>query len=209
MHRLLSAVIAVGLLGLVAGLTLSHPDTDGAHSSPVLQEQRTFEGVARCKTCHRKPEQGEQFRIWEESAHSEAYATLACEKAKEVAAEMGIENPQQAEECLTCHVTAHGVAEEYLGRRYDIADGVGCESCHGAGGDYYKKTTMEAIYAGELEGESVGLITPTEEVCVQCHNEESPTFKGFDFEEYVEKIAHPIPEGGSGESGEEEDEDKG
>ncbi len=38
-----------------------------------------------------------------------------------------------------------------------------------------------------------GLIIPDEKVCKQCHNEESPTFKEFNFKEYVAKIAHDDP----------------
>ena len=38
-----------------------------------------------------------------------------------------------------------------------------------------------------------GLVIPTEETCTVCHNDGSPTFKGFDFAEYSAKIAHPNP----------------
>ena len=200
MSRFLTAVTMLGLLGLMLGLA-SNSEPEGA-SSPTIQDQRTFEGVARCKTCHRKPEQGEQFRLWEESAHAKAFATLATDEAKAIAAEKGIEDPQTADACLKCHVTAYDAAEELLGRRHSIEDGVGCESCHGAGGDYYKKKTMKAIYAGEIDGASVGLIEPTEELCVACHNEESPTYKEFVYDERVAEIAHPTPEGGSPDSDE-------
>jgi len=198
MYRVGTAFVTVVLLGLIVGLKPNGPERTN-----LSQDQRTFIGVARCKTCHRKPEVGEQFRIWEESAHSKAYQTLASEEAKAIGAKKGIENPQTADECLKCHVTGHGVAAEFLGPKYDIADGVGCESCHGPGGDYYKKATMEAAYKGEIKPESVGLVIPTEETCTGCHNEESPTFKSFNFEEMAKKIAHPIPEGGSGDSGDE------
>lgn len=197
MYRLVTTIFFAGLVGVMVGLTADTPDNP--HGTPGLQDQRSFQGVGRCQTCHKKPEQGEQMRIWEESAHSKAYETLASDKAKEIGAAKGIENPQAADECLTCHVTGHGVAAEFLGKKYSIEDGVGCESCHGAGGDYYKKKTMKAIAAGEIEGASVGLVAPTEEVCAQCHNEDSPTFEPFDYEERVAKIAHPIPEGGSEE----------
>jgi hypothetical protein len=200
MHRISTAILLTALVGLVVGLTSLQSDrpeslTDDPHANLINQDQRTFEGAARCKTCHRKEEDGEQFGIWEASAHAKAFATLASDEAKAVAAEKGIENPQEADECLKCHVTAHGVAEEFLGKRFDKADGVGCESCHGAGGDYYKKATMEGIASGEIDPASVGLLVPSEETCIQCHNEESPTYKEFDYETFFAKIAHPIPEG--------------
>lgn len=193
MYRLAVSTLLMLFVGVLVGLTSDR--ADNPHATPAVQEQRTFEGVARCRTCHRKAEEGDQFGIWEKSAHAQAYATLASEKALAIAKEKGIENPQTADECLKCHVTGHGVAAEFLGSKYSIEDGVGCESCHGAGGDYYKKKTMEGVRSGEIEAASVGLVMPDSTTCTGCHNEESPTFESFDFDEMVKKIAHPIPKG--------------
>jgi len=38
-----------------------------------------------------------------------------------------------------------------------------------------------------------GLIIPTKEVCVKCHNKENPFFKEFNFDEAFKKISHPDP----------------
>ena len=40
---------------------------------------------------------------------------------------------------------------------------------------------------------AAGLVIPTAETCTACHNEESPTYKGFEFEEMLAKVAHPNP----------------
>lgn len=201
MKRLLSASAATMVLFWIVAATVGTDRTveppqqnDGDHGLTMILEDAEFIGAAKCKTCHRKPEVGEQYTKWEASAHAGAYVTLGTDKAKEIAAAKGIENPQTADECLACHVTAHGVAAELLGTKYSIEEGVSCESCHGAGGNYYKKTTMASITSGEIEGASVGLVTPTEETCVKCHNDKSPSFEGFDFAEYSAKIAHPIPD---------------
>jgi len=165
--------------------------------APVSAEEeakRGFVGVGKCKTCHKTEAQGEQHPIWLKGPHAKAYEVLASDEAKAVAKEKGIEDPQTADDCLKCHVTGHGVAAELLGAKYLATDGVGCESCHGPGADYYKKKTMVAAMTGEIEAASVGLVTPDEKTCTACHNEDSPTFKGFDFEKMVAKIAHPIPE---------------
>ncbi len=168
-------------------------ETDDVGLVRVVEDVE-FVGAAKCKTCHRKPESGEQYPKWEESRHSKAFQTLATDEAKAIAAERGIDNPQESAECLQCHVTAYDAPAELLGAKYSVEDGVGCESCHGAGGNYFKKSTMKSITAGEIEGSSVGLMTPDETTCTGCHNEKSPNFKGFDFDEYWAKIAHPIPE---------------
>lgn len=186
------AVLVSCLAILLVGTVLANGD-EGEAKKEAKAEQAEFIGASKCKVCHNKEDVGQQFPIWEKGPHAQAFATLASDEAKAFAKEKGIEDPQKADECLRCHVTGHGVDAKYLGTKYDIAEGVGCESCHGAGGNYYKKKTMESVTMGEIEPASVGLTLPTEETCVQCHNEESPTFDGFDFEKMVAKIAHKIP----------------
>lgn len=186
--RKLSVLVLALLVVAVWGLTAF----DG--TAYAADKQAQYVGASKCKTCHKKPEKGEQYKIWSESAHAKAYETLAGEKAMAIAKEKGIADPQKADECLQCHVTGHGVAAELLGTKYAVTDGVGCESCHGAGGDYYKKKTMTSISLGEVERASVGLMKPDEKTCTQCHNDKSPSFKGFDFAEMSKKIAHPMPE---------------
>jgi hypothetical protein len=84
--------------------------------------------------------------------------------------------------------------DDLLNQKIKLEEGVSCESCHGAGGDYYSKKTMTAITAGEIDGASVGLVTPDESLCLQCHKEEGNAFyQPFSFEERVKEIAHPIP----------------
>jgi len=165
-----------------------------ASPSYAEEKQRTFVGASKCKTCHKTEAQGSQYPIWEKSAHAKAYEVLASEASLAIAKEKGIENPQTADECLKCHVTGHGVAKEFLGDKYAAAEGVSCESCHGAGGDYIKMSVMKAIASGETEPASVGLVVPDEKTCVACHNEESPTYKPFEYEKRLAEIAHPIPE---------------
>jgi ribosomal protein L40E len=185
MRKLSFLLLAMALVAFV-GSSL-------AQSDATAEEEHAFIGATKCKTCHKKPEVGEQFPLWEKSKHAQAYSTLATDKAKEFAKEKGIDNPQEADACLKCHVTGHGVKAELLGTKYDKTQGVTCESCHGAGGDYYKKKTMVAIMSGEIDGATVGLVMPDEKACTKCHNEESPTFESFDFKEMSKKIAHPIP----------------
>jgi hypothetical protein len=158
------------------------------------EKQRTYVGATKCKTCHKTEAQGQQYPIWQKNAHAKAFEVLASEASLAIAKERGIEDPQKADECLKCHVTGHGVAAEFHGSKYDATEGVSCESCHGAGSDYTKMSVMKAIASGETDGASVGLLTPDEKLCVGCHNEESPTYKPFDFAKKVAIIAHPIPE---------------
>lgn len=165
-------------------------------STTVLAEDGLYIGAAKCFTCHKKDKSGNQMQKWLDSDHSKAYETLASDASKAIAAEMGIEDAQKAEQCLKCHVTAAGAPAEAFDpkAKYKLEDGVGCESCHGPGSTYKSSKVMKAITSGTTEGVSVGLVAITAETCTGCHNEESPTFKGFNYEEAMAKIAHPIPE---------------
>jgi nitrate/TMAO reductase-like tetraheme cytochrome c subunit len=156
--------------------------------------QPMFIGATKCKTCHKTEAQGEQYPMWLKGPHAKAYEALASDAAKAIAKEKGIADAQKSDECLQCHVTGHGVAAEFHGTKYDATEGITCEGCHGAGGDYYKKKAMVAVISGEIEADSVGLVKPTEETCVQCHNEKSPSFKEFDFKKAYAQIKHAIPD---------------
>jgi hypothetical protein len=92
---------------------------------------------------------------------------------------------------------------EKVGVKFDRTQGVQCEACHGAGSGYRKKKIMmDRDRAVER-----GLVLQTEEVCTSCHNDESPAWdperytladgskQGFDFDQAVKLIAHPVPEG--------------
>lgn len=152
---------------------------------------RQFIGVDACKMCHKSQKTGDQYSKWKASQHAKAFETLATPKAKELAAKAGVSgDPQASDKCLKCHVTGHGAKPAELGTKYKAADGVGCESCHGAGSDYKDKKVMEDRAAAV----AAGLVHPVDEkVCAKCHNKESPTFKPFDFKKRAEEIAHPNP----------------
>lgn len=157
-------------------------------------EDAAYTGATKCKMCHKKPEEGEQFKIWSESKHAKAFETLATEAAKAEAAKHGIADAQKAPECLKCHATAFHVMADLANQKITMEEGVSCESCHGAGGNYFKKATMEGIAAGTIEAASVGLVHPDESTCKTCHTPEGNSFyKEFKFAERVKEIAHPIP----------------
>ncbi|UCD57238.1 MAG: cytochrome c family protein [Candidatus Hydrogenedentota bacterium] len=163
----------------------------GLFSAPATAEHN-YVGVKGCKMCHMSPAKGAQYKLWEESKHSRAYSDLASDKAKEVASAKGIGNPQESPECLKCHVTGYGSDPSMFEATYTKEEGVGCESCHGPGKDYKNVKIMKDVEQAKANG----LIIPTEETCKKCHNPESPTFKGFNFEERKAEIAHPRPQKG-------------
>lgn len=157
------------------------------------QDKFKYVGANACKACHFTLKQGEAYKIWQGSAHAKAFATLATPAAKEIAKKKGIEDPQKSPDCLKCHETAAGVAAEQLAPTFKAGEGVGCETCHGPGSAYKTMAIMKDIDAGKVKGETVGFMKGDEKLCVTCHNDKSPTFKGFNFAEFSKKIAHPTP----------------
>lgn len=181
-----SGAMLLGLLlavGLAAGTWL---DAGAEDAKPQLI------GTGKCKVCHKQDKRGNQFAVWEESAHAKAYATLATDEAKAVAKELGIEDPQQADACLVCHVTASFLGKEVVAMdSYSPDEGVGCEACHGPGSEYKSMKIMK----DSAMAKAAGLEMHESDHCLQCHNEKSPTYKEFVFEKRWAEIAHPIPEG--------------
>jgi hypothetical protein len=154
-------------------------------------------GSNQCKACHNMPKTGKQYAAWESSAHANAFKTLQTPAADKIAAEKGHKTKAaETAECLTCHVTGHDVKGAQFDAKFAKTEGVGCEACHGAGEGYKtkhakKETLKDAIAAGlELPKVADG---SAEKQCKTCHNEKSPTYKGFKFQEYWKKIAHPLP----------------
>ncbi|HPF35687.1 MAG TPA: cytochrome c family protein [Candidatus Krumholzibacteria bacterium] len=161
-----------------------------AFTAVAIAADASIIGVPKCTMCH-KAKTGDQAAIWEGSKHAHAFETLKSEASIAIAKEKGLGNPWEEAACLKCHTTQHflGAPVDEAGK-YALEEGVGCEACHGAGSEYKSKKVMEdreaALAAGmKLDGESN---------CVKCHNEESPTFKGFDFATRWAEVKHPIPE---------------
>jgi hypothetical protein len=168
--------------------------TTGGWTEAVAEEWKgQIVGTKSCTMCHKSAKRGDQASVWEASAHAKAYETLASEQSLAIAQERGIGNPQEADECLKCHTTTGflvgaTVAEK---NKFDIAEGVGCETCHGPGSEYKSNKVMKDPEAAA----AAGLLSLGEEHCLKCHNEESPTYVPFDYEERWAQIAHPKAEG--------------
>ncbi len=146
-----------------------------------------YVGSRQCGECHRGEEMGHQYSQWRLSKHAKAYAILGTREGIEIAREEGIlGNPQESPACLQCHVTGY---EEPAGRflsSFDKAQGIHCESCHGAGSEYQQ----EAVMLDPVASRKAGLKIPSPETCRECHVE-GIHGKSFDYETLWEEIQHP------------------
>jgi hypothetical protein len=148
----------------------------------------SYIGAAKCKMCHNTEKSGFQHKIWAESSHSKALASLSNQKSLDYAKANGIADPTKDQKCLKCHSTYHSVKADAI-ETLTATEGVSCESCHGPG-SAYKTNTIMKDQALSIKN---GLILPTKEVCEKCHNKENPFYKPFNYDEAVKKIAHPTP----------------
>jgi hypothetical protein len=171
LSRLTVLVVAIGLMTTFASA------------------QKTYIGASNCKMCHQTAKQGEQFKIWSGSKHAEAFKVLASPEAQKIR-----KGAEKDAECLSCHVTAAGVDAKMLDKKFKMEDGVQCESCHGAGSGYKTMAVMKdhakAVAGGMVDFKDE---TAIEKMCKTCHNDKSPTFKGFNFKDMWDKIDHPVP----------------
>jgi hypothetical protein len=160
----------------------------GADETEQAQEHG-FIGAKSCMACHKNPAKGAQYTKWLESPHAHAYQSLLTDESKQICAEKGITAaPEEAPECLKCHVTAWDAKAELLGKKYDKTEGVSCESCHGPAADW-KTPHMKDVEAAL----TLGMIVPDEALCKTCHNPESPTYREFVYAEKLAAVAHPNP----------------
>ncbi|MBK7641671.1 MAG: cytochrome c family protein [Planctomycetes bacterium] len=196
MHKSLISALAIAMLGMV---TLSLAATPSAE--PVQKAKiNHYIGAAKCKNCHNVAENGAQYDCWTKSKHAEAFKTLGGDEAKKVATEKGIADAQKDEKCLKCHETGFGLAADQFDKKFDKTAGVQCETCHGPGEQHMKARLAAAateenpdpkvrkkVAEGEIE-------VPTgPKLCEGCHNKESPSYKTFEYPEFLKKIAHYDP----------------
>ncbi|MFT5122625.1 MAG: hypothetical protein ACI9TH_000190 [Kiritimatiellia bacterium] len=189
---------------LIISILASHETLSGAHAGELVKgDPAQFTTFKKCTMCHKKDSIGDQHAVWENGPHAKAYTMLAEPAAKEVAAKLGIADPQQSPKCLQCHSTAYYFSESIQTDLIEVELGVTCQSCHGPGDAYKSK---EVHGKDRATGIAAGMIFPSlEKSCTHCHNDRNPTWNpdrytlkdgtksGFDPEQAYEKIKHPMP----------------
>ncbi|MCB1572347.1 MAG: cytochrome c family protein [Dokdonella sp.] len=115
--------------------------------------------------------QQNEFAIWQEfDPHAKAWQTLQSDASKSIARNLGIGDPTEAKVCLDCH--ADSIAADKRGDRFQISDGVGCESCHGGSELWLNAHADRSV--SHAENVKNGLY-PTDQpvararLCLSCH----------------------------------------
>ncbi len=148
-----------------------------------LDAERRFSyvGAKVCKECHGEDAIGNQYKIWESSPHAKAYTLLSGEKADSIAKKYNITKPGDDKKCLSCHSTGKGSVDSIK------REGVGCESCHGPGSEYYKMSN-HVDYNSRENGYRTGIkngmypilgiksLKIRERLCLSCHTSKRPCY---------------------------------
>jgi hypothetical protein len=144
-----------------------------------------YVGSDLCQGCHEA-----ETAAWADHPHGRSMAPL-------------IAKGQQANDaCLECHTTGMGqpggfdLAKPYT-EQPDLAR-VGCESCHGPGGDHVKpeaKKLGSIISLGDKCDSCVIL-----QICGSCHDPENDPDFEFNVEDHIERQRHGTIEAGTGKA---------
>lgn len=130
---------------------------------PVEKGQASYIGVDACTDCH-----DEERRVWDESGHAKAYATLTKDFK-----EFNLD-------CVSCHVTGYGKPGGSTVTHVEKLTSVQCEECHGPGSLHKKDPKKKGLI--QLKADL--------QMCVSaCHH--PPHVEGFDPKEKVKLILAP------------------
>ncbi len=151
--------------------------------SNLLPTTADYVGSAACQSCH-----AQEHATWSQHPHANAHATLA---AKGEAGNA---------DCLVCHTTAlgrpGGFAADAKAEDHPQLAAVGCESCHGPGGEHVKpeSTKRGSIVSLGDKCDSCVIL----QICGSCHDDANDP--GFEFEvlDKIEKQRHGTIEAGTG-----------
>lgn len=175
MKRHLLLLLALGSLSTAAF------SRDAAASAVDEIAAHKHMGVATCSNsvCHGASQPFKESNVWqnefarwqEYDPHAtQAFQALQGAEGQAIAKKLGLGDATQAQVCLDCHADNTPVANR--GERFQLADGVGCEACHGGSELWLSSHADKGVpHADNL---AKGLY-PTEdpvkraELCLSCH----------------------------------------
>ncbi len=149
---------------------------------PLKETHGELAGSKSCETCHEP-----SYRIWRKTPHARAYQTL-----------VDLDPPRQFDpECISCHVIGWHPTQyfPYEGGYKSLEEtphliDVGCESCHGPGGNH-NQAELRGTDEEKERYRKLMVVTKEESrdgQCATCHDlDNSPD---FDFDTYWPEVEH-------------------
>jgi peroxiredoxin len=155
----------------------------GSHARALLPGNASYVGSDACQSCHTA-----EHETWSKSPHAHALEVL--EKSDQ----------QNDRACLTCHTTAFGKPGGFpeagdVAQHTDLAR-VGCESCHGPGGDHVGEgaTRLGSILSLGDKCDSCVIL----QICGSCHDEANDSDFEFQVQDHIDRQRHGTIEAGTG-----------
>ncbi len=147
---------------IAALVEATRPRIAAAEPEPEAGYDGPYVGSSACLVCHVS-----QHAQWSGTGHPRAWSVLDADGHAEDRA------------CFACHVTgAHDAAGPQSPKAVPPQlRGVGCEACHGAGGDHVRAPTAATM------------AQPSLDTCTTCHDGERDEGR-FEPEAYLERVRH-------------------
>lgn len=150
---------------------------------------RGVRGAASCATssCHGGPRagvssseapRGSEYPLWlEKDPHAQSWKTISSVASVKILSKLGIlkdgniANLKGFQNCLACHNTDRNITETQLSPQ--IAEGVGCESCHGPSQQWYDRHYQGRVSVTQAI-QNLGLtdsepLLQRAKICATCH----------------------------------------
>ncbi len=157
------------------------PGGEGAEPAQRLYSAGEFVGPATCASgnCHGRSAPGGDYEVLQnefttwiyDDPHHGAHESLLDERSALIARNLNLEGePSAAPLCLTCHALT--VPRGRRAGQVKAADGVSCESCHGAAGGWLERHTEAAwTYRDSVAQGLTDLrdVRVRARVCLRCH----------------------------------------
>jgi hypothetical protein len=151
--------LSIGIAGLLLAVASFPASGETPHS---------FVGSQQCRGCHMT-----EFQSWSATRMAKAFELLrpGSATASKTRAQLDPFKDYTADaRCLACHTTGYGKPGGFVDLKTtpDLA-GVGCETCHGAGGGYvHTMKDRGAKKAAFVAAGMVGDVSARD--CIDCHN---------------------------------------
>lgn len=167
---------------LLAAAAVVHASAALGQTLPDQARAQTL-GVVTCASslCHGSiagwdgsPVQQNEYIVWSRlDKHARAYALLLNDKSRAIAAKLNLPQPaHQSQVCLDCHAHRPAEAAPKPAPAHSVADGIGCEGCHGPAQRWIAPHTAPgASHASNIRSGLYPVDQPLAraKLCLSCH----------------------------------------
>jgi hypothetical protein len=155
-----------------------------AEAQLAISKEFKYTGTGSCaaSSCHgaKKPatkpgDPDDTYTVWAtKDKHNKAFTTLQKKESVAIAQKLKIAKATESDKCTGCHAL-HVTKEQLTAKaKYDIADGVSCDSCHGPAEKWLEGHDKGEKAWGHAKSVSMGMydtkdVLKRAELCVSCH----------------------------------------